>query len=550
MTLLHRAFLVLLLASIASNTYLYYYPFFNGCSFPLKNTSLTKSALEGSKLSRKNGATGDQAPFRLLALGDPQLEGDTSISCVKEDSFRPEKLRVNLRSAESLGKKAHVLQRAITDLLNTVPKKIQAWRKHLDLFGNDYYLAHIYRTLHRHTSPTHVVVLGDLLGSQWISDAEFARRSSRYWNRVFRPGTRVEDAITSDPTIETLGEDPTWSQRIINIAGNHDIGYAGDLTPARLSRFEAAFGAANWEVVFELASTSSSSSDPPISETSPPFLRLVILNSMNLDTPAKSPSLQHQTYAFINAIIARSQPVEDRRVGTILLTHIPLHKDAGVCVDPPFFAFHDEREGFGLREQNHLSYEAGRGILEGIYGMSGDPAAPGGGFGRQGIILTGHDHEGCDVYHHLPESSDPDPATRRWNASRWEDARETVEERSVPGVREVTLRSMMGEYGGFGYLISAWFEAEDGGRWRFEVERCSVGVRHWWWAAHVLALVTVGLGVVLGEVEVLGRVSGGEKVDVRAKEDRGAFGKREEVVGKVSGRDIPLGNGHLKRRKG
>ena len=553
MTFSQRAFLVLLLASITSNTYVYLYPFFSGCGFPPKSPPLLQPASGNGKLTYENGTVNGlnaPAPFRLLALGDPQLEGDTSISYAQRDSFRPRKLRDNLQSAESLAGKAHVLQQAFADLIQSgIPAQIKAWRKRLDLFGNDYYLAHIYRTLHWYTKPTHVTVLGDLLGSQWIDDAEFDRRSSRYWNRVFHDAKRVEDTITTDPTIEVLGEDKHWSRRIINIAGNHDIGYAGDLTPARLSRFERAFGAANWEIVFELPAWPFPNS--PASDTSPPFLRLVIINSMILDTPAKTPELQQQTYDFINEVITRSQPVEDRRVGTIVLTHIPLHKEAGVCVDAPFFDFHSESEGGGLKEQNHLSYDAGKGILEGIYGMSGSPDAPGRGFGRQGIILTGHDHEGCDVYHHLPATDDPNPASRLWNATRWEDSQGMVREKSIPGVREVTLRSMMGEFGGFGYFVSAWFEADrGGGEWRFEVSRCSVGVQHWWWAAHVLALVTVGLGVVLGVVEISARISTPEK----KKKDAGRVeaevdDARNEAVDIVSGRNIPLGNGELKRRR-
>ena len=543
MTFLHRSFLFLLIISIASNTYLYLYPSFNGCGFPPKIAPLTPSG--DGRSTREDGTP---APFRLLALGDPQLEGDTSISYAKEDSFKPEKLRSNLQSAESLRKRVGVLRQASKDFFGSgIPKQVQAWRKQLDLFGNDYYLAHIYRTLRWHTDPTHVTVLGDLLGSQWIDDAEFDRRSSRYWNRVFHNGLRVEDVITSDPTIETLGEDKGWSRRIINIAGNHDIGYAGDLTPERLTRFERAFGAANWEVVFELPAWPSP--DSPVSDTSPPFLRLIILNSMNLDTPAKTPELQQKTYDFINEVITRSQPVEDRRVGTILLTHIPLHKEAGICVDAPFFDFHGEDRGRGLKEQNHLSYDAGKGILEGIYGMSGNPAAPGGGFGRQGIILTGHDHEGCDVYHHLPTTDDPDPSTRRWNASKWEDARNLVRVKSIPGVREVTLRSMMGEFGGFGYFISAWFEAEKG-EWRFEVSRCSIGVQHWWWAAHALALVTIVMGLVLGMVEISTWIASGERDRDAWKREGEIYGKEgEEAVDLVSGRNILLGNRHLKRRR-
>ena len=40
--------------------------------------------------------------------------------------------------------------------------------------------------------PTHTVVLGDLLGSQWIGDEEFERRAERFWGTVFGEGERVD----------------------------------------------------------------------------------------------------------------------------------------------------------------------------------------------------------------------------------------------------------------------------------------------------------------------------------------------------------------------
>jgi hypothetical protein len=361
------------------------------------------------------------APFRLLAFADPQLEGDTSIwHAPREAPFRPQVFLSRLRDGDIA-----VIPAAISSATSSLIPAFAALRKRIDLIGNDYYLAHIYRTLHFWTNPTHVTVLGDLLGSQWISDEEFDRRSRRFW-QIFR-GNRVEMEDSSGPF-------SNWSRRIINIAGNHDVGYAGDLTVERLARFEREFGPANWEYTF----------------TDDANLRLVVLNSMNLDVPAFSKPLQDDTYAFINRIIGND-------TATIVLTHIPLHKDAGVCVDGPHFSFNE----FGIREQNHLSYDGGLAILDGI-------------LGGRGLVLNGHDHEGCDVGHEK---------TDRWTAKRWD---------GTSPVREVTLRSMMGEFGGYAYLVSAWFD----GQWHFEVEQCPAGVQHWWWAAHIMLLVSLlGSGV-------------------------------------------------------
>jgi hypothetical protein len=58
----------------------------------------------------------------------------------------------------------------------------------LDLWGNDRFLRHVHRTALTQILPqaTHEVVLGDLFGSQWISDREFESRHRRYVDIIFR----------------------------------------------------------------------------------------------------------------------------------------------------------------------------------------------------------------------------------------------------------------------------------------------------------------------------------------------------------------------------
>ncbi|KAL9593781.1 MAG: hypothetical protein Q9219_007384 [cf. Caloplaca sp. 3 TL-2023] len=446
---LRYALVVLILLSVFSTFYLYRYPTFHRCAFPLQQ------------------GWDRPAPFRLLAFGDPQLEGDTSLPKPDEALFPSlETLWQDLAASRSTPQRALVAKHSLKDLFNSdVPRLLRSYRKRLDLLGNDYYLAHIYRTLHTALDPTHVTVLGDLLGSQWISDEEFEHRGRRYWKRVFKSGQRVPDEVTGGIHVGVLGQDPVWKSRVINVAGNHDIGYAGDMTVERIQRFEKVFGRPNWETRFTLPWDDGSAN-----ASTPPELRILVLNSLNLDTPAVNKELQGDTYRFINTAIGISRPVEDQSVATILLTHIPLHKEDGVCVDGPWFDFHDRDDG-GLKEQNHLSYNAGKGILEGIYGMSGNPEAPHGGMGRHGIILTGHDHEGCDVYHHLP--ADPDPESRRWTAHRWNSSGKGLAA-TIPGLREITVRSMMGEFGGNAGLLSGWFDEGDQ-RWEFEYATCSLG---------------------------------------------------------------------------
>lgn len=506
----------LLPLSLFLTTYLYLYPVFNLCAFPASSqaTSFTSPGfLNTLRCHTKSSAYEPSlnAPFRLLALGDPQLEGDTSLP--EGAGHFPNWQNFVINALSRKGTYHSPLQRVrsclhdLVDLFfDDVPKTLAAYHKRLDLLGNDFYLAHIYRTLHWWTKPTHVTVLGDLVGSQWIDDKEFDERAWRFWNRVVRNGRKVEDEVHyngEQGNVPDLASDAqAWSTRVINIAGNHDIGYAGDLTPARFERFERTFGRANYELRFQLYPQyflDSLPDDHVLKQNATaegnPQLRIVVLNDMNLDTPAVSTELQGETYDFINRVIADSHPVTRKGVFTLLLTHIPLHKEAGICVDAPFFDFHNRDEfAYGVREQNHLSLPASKGLLEGIFGKSGNEEADGQGKGRRGVILTGHDHDGCDVWHFINQSA---PAEEReWQAARWKNARKqglvgkALE--GLPGLREITVRSMMGEFGGNAGLLSLWFDSEEW-EWKFEFATCSLGVQHWWWAIHIQDLITLGL---------------------------------------------------------
>ncbi|KAI9692466.1 MAG: hypothetical protein M1822_006697 [Bathelium mastoideum] len=559
----------LLPPAIISTVYIYLYPFFHGCEFPEPPSQATEpevcylkpvqdpsnsakgpnGAVSGSRgglwglgkqvahtwqdLNEKgqNKLSGRKAPFRLLALGDPQLEGDTSLPKKHEPIFpslsdffgpnmsggedgSPAITRVFIRIMRML--------QSLRDLaVEDMPRLLGGWRKRLDLWGNDYYLAHVYRSMKWWTGPSHITVLGDLVGSQWIDDDEFSWRGWRFWNRIFSDGQMIEDSIAlgdgSNEPEEELGKDTTWENRIINIAGNHDIGYSGEIDEPAINRFEKQFGRVNWDRWFRLPLTSSPGDDPGIStprstfefaaaKSNPnPAIRLVVLNDMNLDGPVYSPSHQSDTYSFINRIISTSHPVEDPSVLTILLTHVPLHKRAGVCVDGPYFSYYEENAGL-LREQNHLSGFSSRQVLEAIFGMSGVQDAPNAGMGRSGVILDGHDHEGCDVWHYFNYSKSTAPGAEdqssdgEWAAVPYPIARRAKLPVSseIPGIREITVRSMMGSYGGNAGLLSAWYEggangAEGAGRWQVEYAACPFVIQHVWWAVHVIDLVLLGL---------------------------------------------------------
>ncbi|RDW76063.1 hypothetical protein BP5796_06884 [Coleophoma crateriformis] len=543
---LRNALLFLVPVSLFLTIYLYAFPVFHACAFPAPDRDASSAYFNTVRqhapfLSHDATAI---APFRLLALGDPQLEGDTSIDPNALSFPYLKKLRNNLllnnENRDPWQRARHSLHDLVDFYFDDIPRALEVYRKRLDHVGNDYYLGHIYRKLHWWTDPSHVTVLGDLVGSQWIDDEEFESRGWRFWNRVFRHAERVPDELMSQPAddfqhTKELGEDAAgWKRRLINVAGNHDIGYAGDLTPERLSRFVRMYGKANYELRFhlplDLKLLNQTSSDQVDLPGEPPELRIVLLNDMNLDTPAFSSELQDETYNFLNTVITTSHKVTRKALFTLVLTHIPLYKDAGICVDGPFFDFYEDGSGHGVKEQNHLSLDASKGFLEGIFGMSGSPNADGGGMGRRGLIMNGHDHEGCDIYHFINQTSfklaneeyekliSEDvlaehlvsrPELPPWQAKRLRDAQaENLPSRTdLPGIQEATVRSMMGDFGGNAGLVSLWFDYE-AWEWKYEFVNCALGTQHIWWLVHIVDLIVMIMVIVWAILSVVERVLG------------------------------------------
>ena len=495
--LLLNVFRFLIPPALIGTLYLYVYPIVHGCEFPE-----AKLAEAACLVERRAYVPPVVAPFRLLALGDPQLEGDTSLPDQNAAVF-PSLLELGKRVKHGdFGAAVSGLSTTTRDLFaQDVPRLLQGYRKRLDLWGNDLYLAHIYRSVSWWTQPTHTVVLGDLLGSQWVSEEEFGRRSDRFWKRVFKGAERVPRRVTDvSGYSEVLGQDKTWRNRVIAVAGNHDIGYAGDINEHRIKRFEETYGSVNWEIRFKLDNatsqpTSSVSRTMDMLVSSQPELRVIILNSMNLDEPALKPELQQQSRDFVDNVLYHTDNATPG-LGTILLTHIPFHKESGICIDAPFFDYFPWHQGGGIKEQNHLSKDTSVRILNGLVGYDKQ---------GQAVVINGHDHEGCDTYHYrAPESADPDPTipaessnviqSSQWDARRYQLAQSQVVEKDLPGVREITVRSMMGSFSGNAGLLSAWFDLEVQ-EWKFEYDICLLGTQHIWWAIHVLDLVVLSLGV-------------------------------------------------------
>jgi hypothetical protein len=178
-------------------------------------------------------------------------------------------------------------------------------------------------------------------------------------------------------------------------------------------------------------------------------------------------------------------------------------------VDGPFFSYFSNG---GVREQNHLSEDLSK-RLAGCLKRT-----------QSSIVLNGHDHEGCDSFHYRdPPSTNNDndnDATEYPTAIprtiHYRDFPSLSAEQKAESVREITVRSMMGSYGGHAGFLSGWFNVE-AGEWQFEYASCGFGVQHIWWVCNVLVYLLAGLGVMSAVGALIGAVreGGGEKRKVK-----------------------------------
>lgn len=455
---------LLLPAACILNIYLYFYPVLYGCAFPSAPTFNSTSSIP--------------APFRLLALADPQIEGSNKL----RKYARPPPIP-NTPSTNQTLLPFPLTQRVMEELYFT-GLTVRKYAKKLDLWGNDLYLSHVYKTVKKHTHPTHVAVLGDLLGSQWISDDEFSRRGKRFWKKIFSD-TRP---VSLDDVARGTAHGDGWLDKIITMPGNHDIGYAGDMTRARLNRFEDVFGPDNYWLIFH-------------SDDGTAQLRIAVLNSLTLDGPMFDPGLGVASREFLSRL--QSNFSADSTQATVLLTHLPLHKPTGVCADGPETLYFPPENGGGVRSQNFLSPGASDLLKERVFGLP-DPSAGG---KSRGVILTGHDHEGCLSDHYWDDdkrewavSSAPFSSSSSTNSKNGAEGKKEV-------LQEITVKSMMGEYGGNAGLLSAWYEKETK-EWKFKYSYCALGVQQLWWTTHVVNVICAILAALLGLVTVIGWVGG------------------------------------------
>ena len=80
-----------------------------------------------------------------------------------------------------------------------------------------------------------------------------------------------------------------------------------------------------------------------------------------------------------------------------------------------------------------------------------------------------------------------------------------LDEAGVPGLREITVRSMMGDFAGNAGLMSLWFD-EEIWDWKFEFVNCGLGTQHIWWTVHIWDLINVILILVYSILTAVNRI--------------------------------------------
>ncbi|CDO94291.1 unnamed protein product [Kluyveromyces dobzhanskii CBS 2104] len=438
--------ILLTVVTVIFNLYIYTYPSLSSkqCSWKCHEQSTDQDqpnlVVEYFRDLFQRHDKSDSADVKLMALGDPQIKGIWS---------------------------------------NT------PYISRLDTYGNDYYLGHIFRTMYNRLKPSHVVVMGDLFSSQWIGDSEFFNRTVRYTKRLFNRDVKwlydlQEESHAEDGTYAADWKE--WADNLnrireagspmnisygyenvynwtasenylfINISGNHDIGYSGDATYQHMARYRELLGKDNYWIEYDAGTDRA--------------WRIVVLNDLLLEGPALQPELLEVNEEFLRRLA-------DQKFNgsTVLLTHIPFYKPTGLCYDGPEFRYYPEnyenepyKVGL-LRSQNHLSAKVSNKVLNLLF----DTEHP-------GIILTGHDHEGCETVYNK------DRSTGTWTASK------TPDPESL-SIKEVTVRSMMGEFHGNTGLVTGRFN-ESTRQWEWDFNLCPFTIQHVWWFTKIITIIT------------------------------------------------------------
>ncbi|KAF9361987.1 hypothetical protein BGX26_008159 [Mortierella sp. AD094] len=363
---------------------------------------------------------------------------------------------------------------------------------------------------HKPKSPTHVSVLGDLFSSQWIDDNEFNVRLARYQSIFPDPATTLHAKKTA---ADTSNDIPI----LINITGNHDIGYGYDVSQARLDRWEQVFGKSNFIDSVVIPDSVPLKDPQPFGHSR--RLHFVVLNTMLLDGPSSDENLRGQTWQFLQkAAELKAENPEDK---IVILTHIPFHKEQGICVDAPDIHVHWDNT---IIEQTMLTPNSTAWILDNI---------------KPDFVLNGHDHYGCDVVH--VRSRDEETGEFSWKARSTSELlsglvakaqeHEQIDRQETISIREVTQRSMMAEFGGYAGLFEARISETNSDRIEFHYSACGFYNDVQVWIVIVTVTIVVSVWVLVVSARALAALykilasitrkhQGSEKIQILSSEEK------------------------------
>lgn len=220
---------------------------------------------------------------------------------------------------------------------------------------NDVMLRHILRSTHKITQPHATLFLGDIHSFERQRDKEF-------WHRVDRFRKTLPSSTASPP------------QLVLNISGNHDIGYGAFTSRYITQRWNEAFGESNWAV--ELGDH-----------------LLVGVDAMVLDG-SRDRRQQRAAWEHLSKV---SQVKGDKPV--IIATHVPLYKDADTTARLGCEAGRTHMAKDGVPQyQTYLSEETTDALLSKL-----EPR----------WVFAGHNHDGCVHSYATPSSKVTEERTVR-----------------------------------------------------------------------------------------------------------------------------------------
>ncbi|KAI9230924.1 MAG: hypothetical protein DHS80DRAFT_11635 [Piptocephalis tieghemiana] len=244
---------------------------------------------------------------------------------------------------------------------------------------SDVYMRKAFTLLAPHLAPTSLLFLGDLFdgGREWDDTTQWEEELARF-RHVFPP---ILGPGGGDKGVEEV--ERIW------VGGNHDYGFGNGVDIGKRLRWERAFGPTNSvhgyglnTRIVVLDTVSLSASHPNISEASEHFL-----NAWNTTIPITPSASSISSWS--------SSPQKNFTARPILISHVPIYRKPGSgCGRAHRTGGGEITMGWGYQYQDLLTPRLSQRILSNV---------------QPTLILSGDDHDQCEVHHSIPPSDDDSP---------------------------------------------------------------------------------------------------------------------------------------------